>query len=40
MKIKDIYVTNELNEPDPEEPTPVEDQLIWGEEDFFLKSII
>lgn len=25
VKIKDIYVTNELNEPDPEEPTPVED---------------
>lgn len=25
VKIKNIYVTNELNEPDPEEPTPVED---------------
>lgn len=25
VKIKDIYVTNELKEPDPEEPTPVED---------------
>lgn len=31
VKIKDIYVTNELKEPDPEEPTPVEDLFKFEE---------
>lgn len=34
VKIKNIYVTNELNEPDPEEPTPVEDLFKFEEEVF------
>lgn len=31
VKIKDIYVTNDLKEPDPEEPTPVEDLFKFEE---------
>lgn len=31
VKIKDIYVTNELKEPDPEEPAPVEDLFKFEE---------
>lgn len=31
VKIKDIYVTNELKEPDQEEPTPVEDLFKFEE---------
>ena len=34
VKIKDIYVTNELKEPDPEEQTPVEDLFKFEEEVF------
>lgn len=31
VKIKDIYVTNDLKEPDPEEPTPVEELFKFEE---------